>query len=79
MMVLIKGCGSISDATNGHIVGGLLLRRRSSGQRHHRQSDYKDSLSLPKVLKTKILSGSNDGECQSCHQLRLRPNRGEKD
>ena len=31
MMVLIKGCGSISDATNGHTVGGLLFRRRSSG------------------------------------------------
>jgi hypothetical protein len=39
----------------------------------------KTSFFLPKVLKTKISSESNDGKCLSCHQLRLRQNRGGKD
>jgi hypothetical protein len=39
----------------------------------------KTFLFLLKALKTKISSGSNDGKCRSCHQLRLRPNRGGKD
>jgi hypothetical protein len=34
----------------------------------HQQSDTEDFLfSLPKLLKTKISSGSNNGKRQSCH------------
>jgi hypothetical protein len=56
------------SSTAKGLLLGVFFSAEGPQDIDHRQSDTEDFLfSLPKLLKTKISSGSNIGERQSCH------------
>jgi hypothetical protein len=56
------------SSTAKGLLLGVLFSAKGPEDIDHRQSDAEDfPFSLPKLLKTKISSGSNDGERRGYH------------